>query len=186
MDILTHPSRYANPPFNYLGTALFLSYILLALYFTFSISLALYRQYKRIPSAKVSQDVKDARVRHVKIYAFLASISFAVLSYNMLSFLITSLTMWARAKNLLGMRVEGLGLGRWMLETGLFGSFAEELVGKKSSAVWTQGALLGTWFWNAWMAYKGTVLDRYFKSLRFTDVRQRNSTSFLLGPCFRT
>ena len=149
---------YANPPFNYLGTTLFLSYILLALYFTSSISLALYGQYKRISSAKVPQDVKNARVRHIKIYAFLASASFAVLSYNMLNFLITSLTMWARAKNLLGMRINGLGLGGWMLETSLFESFAHELVGKRPSAVWTQMALLGTWFWNVWMAYKGMVI----------------------------
>ena len=157
MDILNRLVVYANPPLNYLGTTLFLSYILLALYFTSSISLSLYTQYKRIPSAELPQDIKNARIRHIKIYTFLASISFALLSYNMLGFLMTSLTAWARTKNLLGVRV-GLGdFGGWMLETSLFESFAQELVRKRPSAVWTQGALLGTWFWNVWMASKGKI-----------------------------
>jgi hypothetical protein len=150
-------ARYANPPFNYLGTTLFLSYILLALYFTFSISRSLYGQYKRIPALKLAEGVKDARTRHIKIYAFLASISFAILSYNMLKFLIQSLTVWARTQNLLGRRLSLLDLRFWMLETNLFGTFAAELVSKRPSAFWTQAALLGTWFWNVWMACKGKL-----------------------------
>lgn len=155
MDILARVSAYANPPFNYLGTTLFLSYIALAIFFTSSTLISLYRQYKRIPSAKVPQDIKDARRRHIKIYAFVASVSFAMLSYSMLNFLIQSLTKWARAKNLLGTRVGLFDLDDWMLQTNLFESFAQELVGRRPSAVWTQVALLGTWFWNVWMAYKG-------------------------------
>ncbi|KAF2438169.1 hypothetical protein P171DRAFT_424267 [Karstenula rhodostoma CBS 690.94] len=151
MDTL---ARYAHPPFNYLGTTLFLSYILLALYFTLSISTSLYAQYKRLPSLKLAEDVKNARTRHIKIYAFLASISFAILSYNMLNFLIQSLTVWARTQNLLGRRVSLLGLRYWMLETNLFETFAQELVSKRPNAFWTQAALLETWFWNVWMAYK--------------------------------
>ncbi|KAF1969311.1 hypothetical protein BU23DRAFT_591695 [Bimuria novae-zelandiae CBS 107.79] len=154
MEILASLLAYANPPFNYLGSTLFLSYILLALFFTFGISILLYSQYKRIPSLKLSQEIKDARTRHIKIYAFLASISFAILSYNMLSFLIQSLTAWARMKNLMGIRVGLLDLGNWTLETNLFESFAQELVRKRPGAVWTQVGLLGTWFWNVWMAYK--------------------------------
>jgi hypothetical protein len=148
---------YASPPFNYLGTTLFLSYILLALYFSFSISTSLYAQYKRLSSPKIAEDVKNARIRHIKIYAFLAFVSFAILSYNMLNFLIQSLTVWARTQNLLGRRVSLLGLRYWMLETNLFGRFARELVGERSSAFWTQAALLQTWFWNVWMAYKGKL-----------------------------
>ncbi|KAK7185947.1 hypothetical protein DPSP01_009901 [Paraphaeosphaeria sporulosa] len=147
-------ARYANPPFNYLGTTLVLSYILLALYFTLSISTSLYGQYKRLPSIKLAEDVKNARARHIKIYAFLASVSFAILSYTMLNFLIQSLTAWARTQNLLGRRVSLFGLRYWMLETNLFGTFARELVRNRPSAFWTQAALLQTWFWNVWMAYK--------------------------------
>ncbi|KAL5404169.1 hypothetical protein PMIN06_003283 [Paraphaeosphaeria minitans] len=151
MDTLV---RYANPPFNYLGTTLFVSYILLALYYSLSISSSLYAQYKRLPSLRLAEDVKNARSRHIMIYAFLASVSFAILSYNMLNFLIQSLTAWARTQNILGRRVSLLGLRYWMLETSLFGTFAQELVGNRPSAFWTQAALLQTWFWNLWMAYK--------------------------------
>lgn len=42
-----------------------------------------------------------------------------------------------------------------MLESRLFGDFARELVGRKGSAVWTHGAVLGTWGWNVWMGGKG-------------------------------
>ncbi|KAJ4349516.1 uncharacterized protein N0V89_008132 [Didymosphaeria variabile] len=160
MDTL---ARYANPPFNYLGTTLFLSYILLAFYFTFTISLSLYGQYKRLSGLKVAEDVKNARRRHIKIYAFLASIGFALLSYNMLSFLIQSLTTWARTQNLLGRRLSLLDLRFWMLETNLFGTFAQELVQKRPSAFWTQAALLATWFWNVWMAFKGLSPDAHLK-----------------------
>ncbi|KAJ4299045.1 hypothetical protein N0V90_004289 [Kalmusia sp. IMI 367209] len=72
----------------------------------------------------------------------------------MLSFLMQSLTIWARTRNLLGMRVGLLDLGNWMLETNLFESFAKELVKNGPSAIWTQAALLGTWYWNLWMAHK--------------------------------
>jgi hypothetical protein len=150
-------ARYANPPFNYLGTTLFLSYILLALYFTLSISTSLYGQYKRIPALKLGEDVKNARTRHIKIYAFLASVSFAILSYNMLNFLIQSLTVWARTQNLLGRRLGLWDLRFWMLETNLFETFAKELVNTRPSAFWTQAALLATWFWNVWMACKGKL-----------------------------
>lgn len=151
MDTLV---RYANPPFNYLGTTLFLSHIVLALYFTLSLSTSLYAQYKRLPSLKLAEDVRNARTRHIKIYAFLASVSVAIFSYNVLNFLIQSLTAWARTQNLLGRRVSLLGLRYWMLETNLFETFAQELVGKRPGAFWTQAALLETWFWNVWMGYK--------------------------------
>ncbi|KAK3214932.1 hypothetical protein GRF29_19g1719127 [Pseudopithomyces chartarum] len=108
---------YTAPPFNYLGTTLFLSYIVLALILTLSVTLSLRTQYNRIPSSKAPLDIKNARRRHIKIYAFLASLSFALLSTNMLGFLITSMTAWARARSLLGERVGVWSLGRWMLET---------------------------------------------------------------------
>ena len=158
---------YTAPPFNYLGTTLFLSYILLALFLTLSITLSLRTQYNRIPSSKAPFDIKNARRRHIKIYAFLASLSFALLSTNMLGFLITSMTAWARARSLLGERVGVESLGRWMLESGLFGDFARELVGRKGSAVWTHGAVLGTWGWGVWMGGKGVWIFLFFLALCF-------------------
>lgn len=146
---------YANPPFNYLGTTLFLTYIALALYFTFTTIISLRRQYKRISTLKLPQDAQHARKRHIKIYTGLATISFTILSYNMLRFLIESLATWSRTKTLLGVHPGGLALGSWMLESTLFTDFAKELVKDGPTAVWTQAALLGTWYSNVWMAHKG-------------------------------
>ena len=157
MDTISHVSLYAAPPLNYIGAAFFLTYILLALIFTFFIILSLYQQYISLDSSStIPKSEQNARKRHIQIYAFLASIGFSNLSYNMLGFLIQELTIWAQRRNILGMRVGWTDLGSWMLETCLFEGFAKELVSSKGRALWTQGALVVTWYWNAWMGKKGT------------------------------
>lgn len=50
---------------------------------------------------------------------------------------------------------EERGVWNWMLESTLFESFARELVSDGPSTVWTQVGLLGTWFWNVWIADTG-------------------------------
>lgn len=169
-------ASYATPPNNYIGATIFLSYIVLALYATSSITYSLYTQYNDIyrsgsPSKDVSEGKSDAttrsanytttaakaaRARHIKIYAFLASISFATLSYHMLFFLITHYQAWSGEKSLAS--VSGDELGKWMLESSLFKDFADELVGNAQSAMWTQLAILATWSWNVWMARTGKFL----------------------------
>jgi hypothetical protein len=49
----------------------------------------------------------------------------------------------------------GQQLWSWMLESSLFEGFARELVGGGAGVLWTQIALLGTCFWNVWMAGRG-------------------------------
>ena len=46
-------------------------------------------------------------------------------------------------------------LKSWMLDSTLFRDFAHDLVKSPANAVWTQAAILGTWFWNIWIAGKG-------------------------------
>lgn len=153
----------ANPPTNVLGTALFLSYIAVALYCSASSTLSLYNKYATISSGKpgknkgdeAAEQVKNTRKRHIKIYAFLASISFAMLLFNILSFLIKSFVRWSRSRDLEPTHVTVARLQNWMLESSLFESFANELVRDGPSMVWTQAAILATWFWNIWMAAKG-------------------------------
>lgn len=158
----------ATPPYNVLGSTLFLSYIVLALYFTTSILLSLYRQYIAIFfSANAAKDdkkteaIKSVRARHINIYAFLSSISFATLSYHMLGFLIASYTNWAGPQGLWETDMTIESLKSWMLETSLFESFAKELVRDGPSTAWTQAAIVGTWFWNIWMAGKGEFRALY-------------------------
>ncbi|KAI4924278.1 uncharacterized protein J4E92_007359 [Alternaria infectoria] len=103
MEIPGHDALmyYATPPNSYIGTTIFLSYIVAALYATIKLSYSLYSQYSAIfNSSSPSKDeklnaAKAARARHIKIYAFLASISFATLSYHMLMFLIMHYLEWS-------------------------------------------------------------------------------------------
>jgi hypothetical protein len=152
---------YATPPNSYIGTTIFLSYIVFALYATSSIAYSLYDRYtaiyhpqKPIKDAKLHA-AKAARARHIKIYAFVASISFATLSYHMLSFLITHYLGWTGDKHRDLSAVTASKMKSWMLQSTLFQDFASELVQSKGNAVMTQLAILGTWYWNIWMAGKG-------------------------------
>lgn len=152
---------YTTPPNNYIGTTLFLSYIVAALYATFAITWSLYSQYAAIfnrPTSKKDEKLdaaRTARARHIKIYAFLASLSFATLSYNMLMFLITHFLDWSakRSQNLSDVTIEQLK--RWMLESTLFQDFAQDLVKNAPNAAWAEATILATWFWNIYMAQKG-------------------------------
>ncbi|KAF2870423.1 hypothetical protein BDV95DRAFT_546611 [Massariosphaeria phaeospora] len=154
-------AQYANPPNNILGTSLFLSYNVATLYLTSAICINLYRKYIAVFSTadtaketKFVRAAKDARSRHVKVYAFLASISFATLSYHMLNFLIASYVKWSGSPKTSMADISSESLKRWMLESTLFEDFATELVRDGPSAVWTQMAIIGTWFWNVWIAGK--------------------------------
>ena len=157
-------NAYTSPPTNYLGAALFLSYIACALYLSTTISLALWRQYTTTLGAPPTRDAtvtatRAARARHVKIYAFLASLSFATLSYHMLSFLLASFAAWDGNARFEWRRLSAGRLGRWMLETALFEDFAKELVGDGASAVCTQASVLVIWFWGIWVAQKGEWIE---------------------------
>ena len=100
---------------------------------------------------------KTARARHIKIYAFLASMSFATLSYHMLMFLITHYLEWSGDKSGSQLNVNAEKVARWMLDSTLFYDFAQDLVKDAPNTIWTQAAILATWFWNIYMGQKGTV-----------------------------
>ncbi|PVI05568.1 hypothetical protein DM02DRAFT_554339 [Periconia macrospinosa] len=119
------------------------------------------------PQQLQQQSEQNARKRHIKIYAFLASISFATLSYHMLSFLISSYTAYSGPpKNLHSTPDMTLtSLQEWLLHTSLFDTFAKDLVRDGPSAAWTQGAVLATYFWNIWMADKAQQRSYPLKTL---------------------
>ncbi|KAF2713979.1 hypothetical protein K504DRAFT_530870 [Pleomassaria siparia CBS 279.74] len=165
-------AQYANPPTNYLGTGLFLGYIALALVCTGWIMWDSWTRYDALIASPKSEkasantkdesekkeetpsqglDIRNARARHIKIYAVLASISFAMLSFHMLNFLIASYQQWNGGGSA-DLSVEKMK--SWMLETGLFESFAMELVDDGPSTVWMQIGVMGIWFWGVWMSGK--------------------------------
>ncbi|KNG50974.1 hypothetical protein TW65_71803 [Stemphylium lycopersici] len=151
---------YATPPNSYIGTTVFLSYIIAALYATITIVWSLHSQYANIFHASgLEKDErlyasKTARARHIKIYAFLASISFAALSYNMLMFLITHYYEWSGGKRGIQSNANADKMLRWMLDSTLFYDFAQDLVKNPPNTIWTQAAILATWFWNIYMGQK--------------------------------
>ena len=161
---------YANPPTNYIGTALFLIYITLALLLTGYVAWDLYTRCSTLlisrctptpptPETKSKNatpniDIRSARARHIEIYALFASVSFAVLSFHMLNFLMHSYEQWAVGRRATIPTLE-VSLKAWMLATSLFESFAKGLVGDGPSSLWTQVGVLGTWFWTVWMGGKG-------------------------------
>lgn len=154
---------YSTPPNSYIGTAIFLSYIVAAVYATTSTTYSLYSQYSSIfntPAAKedtTRNAALAARARHVKIYAFIASLSFATLAYHMLMFLITHYLEWSGKKSSSLGAVNIEQLKSWMLESTLFHDFGQELVQNAPNAAWTEAAILATWFWNIYMAQKGNI-----------------------------
>ncbi|KAG9197753.1 hypothetical protein G6514_001088 [Epicoccum nigrum] len=162
---------YLSPPTNYIGSALFLSYIVAALFLTSTIGYSLYTQYistfhsrPSSPPSKFKQNsagqvsTRNARARHIKIYTGLALISFTNISWHMLGFLITSFLDWNSAPTrdvLTALNPNALDkLKTWMLQTGLFNSFAMQLVADPESALWTQLSILATWGWNLWLGNK--------------------------------
>lgn len=174
-------TQYTTPPNNYIGSSIFLSYIVVALYLTSTVGYSLYARYIAVfhshpssPPSKFKQngkgkvETRSARKRHVKIYTFLALISFVSISWHMLGFLITSFLDWSNSgtRNVFAVLANNAvsKLKRWMLETSLFNDFATQLVADGESAVWTQLAILATWFWNLFLASKGK--SRYTPALK--------------------
>ncbi|USP79598.1 hypothetical protein yc1106_06872 [Curvularia clavata] len=164
---------YTTPPNNYVGATVFLSYIVAALYVSFTITWSLYSQYTSIFNAPASKKdekldaARTARARHIKIYAFLASLSFASISYHMLMFLVTHYLEWSgnKTQGLSDVKIEQFK--RWMLESTLFQDFAQDLVKNAPNAVWTQTAILATWFWTIYVAQRARA-RRYDASVMRT------------------
>ncbi|KAF2472493.1 uncharacterized protein BDR25DRAFT_220259 [Lindgomyces ingoldianus] len=143
-------SASTGSPTNYLGTILFLSHIIITLLFTTHITLSLYHQYQ-------SHNPKNARpIKPLRSLILLSGTSFVTLSYHMLMFLITSYQNWDANSSLQDSesRVSVKSIWNWMLSSELFGDFAKELVSDGPSVLWTQIAVLGTWFWEIWIAGK--------------------------------
>ncbi|KAF2027150.1 hypothetical protein EK21DRAFT_29936, partial [Setomelanomma holmii] len=151
---------YSQPPHNYIGTTIFLSYIVLALYATLNITSSLSTQYNKAYHLNTphqdatSKAAQEVRKRHIKIYAFLSSISFATLSYHMLFYLITHYLNWTGKPTRSITNVSSDSLKSWMLSSTLFQDFATELVAAPANTVYTQVAILATFFWNMWIAKK--------------------------------
>ena len=139
-----------DDPTNYIGAAIFWSYIVAALFF----SGVVISTISTIPQSKVCDQQK--RERDVALFSALACVSFATLSFNMLNVLIQSFRSWSE-EHVIG---DNLGLlntiWRWSITSTLFRDFGEAIVANSSRYIWAEAALLATSSVCLYMAYEGT------------------------------
>ena len=150
---------------NILGAVIFLSYVVAALVFTGIIVYQLIKKYASLPE----QDAEKINSK-LRIFSCLSALSFSVLSYNMLHFLITRYQAWTASElgkglsfhnasnQLVFLRKETLfGLWDWLRHSHLFEDFATTICLTKARYLWTVLALLMTMRWNLYMNIEGVL-----------------------------
>ncbi|KAF1998486.1 hypothetical protein P154DRAFT_564655 [Amniculicola lignicola CBS 123094] len=143
---------YANPPFNLIGSLLFLLYILLSLLLTTYLSIHLYRRYMHLPSQTLSDFTHN--IKHITPLVLFAIISFFMLSYHMAGFIVSSFRDWRRSKSVWEWdSAAGAGelVFRWMVQSSLFEEFAGDLVRECGGFFWVFGELVGAGSWGVEM-----------------------------------
>lgn len=140
MPILDALTKYSTPPTNYIGTAVFLAYIAVAIAASSAITVALRRAYARLPPSSPAAD-------RARTFSLLALLSFGVLSGNMVDVLVQSYPgKYAGERSLVGeWGALGERVWRWMVESSLFVDFAGDLVANEAAALAAQLSLLETW-----------------------------------------
>jgi hypothetical protein len=149
-------TEYFWPPYNYIGTFLFISYIVAALElinFLIPHIFTLHEQASRKPLTQ------RPRFNHILCFSILAALSFSVLSYNMLAFLFQSYSTWCKTNGyVLAFQIRDISpkLWAWMTDSTLFSDFAQDLA--KNSQTWTPVgmALVGTMLLSQYMGIQGT------------------------------
>ena len=164
-DISRLSSTQQPANYNLVGTILFLAYIIAALVLTALIITDLWRAWRTFPHRTSQPKRRDAVSKKVAIAAGFALVSFVILSFNMVSFLLGSYEVRANDTGI-GM-LEGSSfdflrsgeflsyVNQWMLHSTLFQDFAEMITMTPGRLVWTQGALLLTLYWHRFMSIKG-------------------------------
>lgn len=141
---------------NYLGASIFISYIIAALILTYLITGELDTVYRRVLARKQGS---SPQWRQFKTFVALSSISFGVLSWNMLNFLITSYNAWSskqRPAVASSSHFElGVSIHQWTIHSTLFLDFARSLCATQSGYWWVMQALMATMTTNVIMQAGG-------------------------------
>ena len=151
---------------NVIGAVIFLSYILAALLLTAFICRDLIRQYLSLPKSLWNKKDLHAQLR---AFASLTLLSFTVLSYHMIDFLLESYQQWAIDRDIeLPLRIYGkAGLfgsslhrtpiypWSWMKSSTLFQDFARSICEPQGHFWWTSQALLFTLAWSVFLSLEG-------------------------------
>ena len=151
---------------NVSGAMIFLGYILAALLLTAFICRDLIGQYLSLPKSLWN---KNDLHKQLRTFASLTLLSFTVLSYHMIDFLLESYQQWAIGRDIeLPLRIYGKsglfgsGLHRtplypwsWMKASNLFQDFARSICEPQEHFWWSSQALLFTLAWSAFLSLEG-------------------------------
>ena len=171
-DVLKLSSTGQSTIHNLLGTFLFLGYIVAALFFTGLITSDLLFAFKRFSHQTSPKSDDGSTFQHVITLVCFASFSFAILSFNMISFLLGSYqakcdglnlcrpenVSWGALGDLKAWKTTFRHIKKWMLHSTLFQDFAEMITMTPGRVSWTQGTLLLTMVWHRSMAIEGKIL----------------------------
>jgi hypothetical protein len=138
-------SKASNP----LGAFVFWSYIVAAL----ALSTKTIHTIRTLPSPRDSASRRDE-----KLFIFLALLSFAVLSYNMLNVLFRSFNEWSIGQPPLPLQLSMQFLqrvGLWSWTSSLFFDFGTAIVASPGGYLITQSALLVTYWLSVSMSAEG-------------------------------
>jgi len=166
-----------TPLYNLSGALIFSTYVVSALVLILLICSSLRSQYQHLLKSEDAKRTIDLE-RRLQIFSTLSVLSFATLSYHMLSYLILSHQAWAETNRiLLPRRVWGdvslLGLGgqkvelhiwEWLISSTLFQDFAKTICDDSARFWWTQQALLVTMAWSVFMSFEGLLVILWFSS----------------------
>lgn len=147
----TAANPFPPPSTNVLGALTFTLYVLSALVLTTYISISLLRTYNTVSLSSV----QHARIQ---LFATLATISFATLSYHMLHFLINSYRAWALQQPHPITLPRGGNVWQWLKDSTLFEDFAHEALGSQARSWWTVNALCASIHWAVSMSIDGECL----------------------------
>ena len=162
MDIVSRDDQTINTT----GAVVFLAYILAALLFLGLLCRDLVNAYISLPK---SLRYQDSLQKQIQTFAGLAVLSFSVLSYHMIDYLIESYQDWASERDIeIPYRLYGkmgllgpshqrtsLLIWTWLRTSTLFKNFARTICEPYEHFWWTEQALLTTMAWSVFMSLEG-------------------------------
>ena len=163
--MLVMAAKAADEVSNFAGAVVFVIYVIAALFITAFLSSNLFVTYVSLDSA-----YKRLIDKKLRFMAILSCISFSVLSFNMLNYLIVSYAAWAHSRTIslpagwyellesifYPDRPPRLHIWQWLKTSTLFRHFAQTICMPNGAFWWTGQALVTTMAWSIYMSVEGS------------------------------
>lgn len=163
--------------YNLAGAIVFVVYVISALLFTgMIVGILTYSPKKSWSPTMSNRQRRLSYESKFQIFTALSVLSFSVLAYHMISFLVISYRGWASVRGIevpsrffgqddvidLQKRIVRVYIWQWLTSSTLFKDFAEIICGSSARYWWTQQALSVTMTWSFFMSIEG--MDRLLLS----------------------